>query len=221
MKERRLLKKEPEEIILKEAIPFIFPPAALALLFFMIDLPIVGLVFIFFVLFFAYFFRNPSRSAPDIEAVAVAPADGKVVEVSKETDGHILGSEAVKVSIFMSVLNVHINRMPIEGMITDILYKKGGFKPAFQKDSSRKNEQNALIITNDGGQQVAIVQVAGVIARRIVCWIKKGDRLQRGQRFGFIRFGSRIDCYFPIGFEVDVCPGQRVRGGETILGYMK
>jgi len=84
-----------------------------------------------------------------------------------------------------------------------------------------KNEQNALIVKLDGGQHVAIVQVAGVIARRIVCWIKKGDRLQRGQRFGFIRFGSRIDCYFPIGFEVDVCPGQHVRGGETILGYMR
>ncbi len=221
MKERRLLKKEPEEIVLKEALPFILPPAALAILFFLINLPIVGLVLAALTLFIAYFFRNPSRTAPDIEGAAVAPADGKIIEVTKETENNLLGGEGVKVSIFMSVLNVHINRMPMGGKITDILYKKGDFKPAFDHESSGKNEQNALIVQLDDGRQLAIVQVAGVIARRIVCWIRKGDMLQRGQRFGFIRFGSRIDCYFPVNFKVDVSPGQHVRGGETILGYIR
>lgn len=221
MKERRLLEKEPEEIVLKEALPFILPPAALAILFFLINLPIVGLVLAALVIFLAYFFRNPSRIAPDIDGAAVAPADGKVIEIKKETENNLLGGEVIKVSIFMSVLNVHINRMPMSGKITDILYKKGGFKPAFDHESSGKNEQNALIVQIDDGRQLAIVQVAGVIARRIVCWIRKGDMLQRGQRFGFIRFGSRIDCYFPVNFKVDVSPGQRVKGGETILGYIR
>lgn len=222
MNEGSVFQKEPEEVVLKEGLPFVFPPTALALFFFIIELPIAGLLLLLLGLFFAYFFRNPPRNdASDIEEAAVAPADGKIVEVNKERDNHFLGTEAVKVSVFMSVLNVHINRMPMGGRITDIIYKKGGFKPAFLRDSSRKNEQNALIVHLDGGQEIAIVQIAGVIARRIVCWIKTGDQLQRGQRFGFIRFGSRIDCYFPVNFEVDVRPGQRVRGGETILGYMR
>lgn len=221
MNKEKNFQRDPKEIILKEALPFIIPPAVLALLFFLINLVAVGVFLIVLVLFFAYFFRNPSRIAPDKEGAAVAPADGKIVQISKEGDNDFLGGEVVKVSIFMSVLNVHINRMPFRGGVVDVLYKKGGFRPAFNHESSRANEQNALIVDIDDNRRMAIVQVAGVIARRIVCWIKKGDMLKRGQRFGFIRFGSRIDCYFPIGFEVDVRPGQRVRGGETILGYIK
>jgi phosphatidylserine decarboxylase len=187
----------------------------------LINFSIAGFVLAALALFITYFFRNPSRTAPDIDGAAVAPADGKIIEVKKETENNPLGGEGIKVSIFMSVLNVHINRMPMSGKITDILYKKGDFKPAFDHESSGKNEQNALIVQIDDGQQLAVVQVAGVIARRIVCWIRKGDMLQRGQRFGFIRFGSRIDCYFPVNFEIDVSPGQRVKGGETILGYIR
>jgi phosphatidylserine decarboxylase len=216
------VQRDPQEIVLKEALPFIIPPVVLALVFFfLVNLVSIGLVLIVLALFFAYFFRNPSRIAPEVDGAAIAPADGKIAQISKEGDNDFLGGEVVKVSIFMSVLNVHINRMPVRGRIVDMLYKKGGFRPAFNHESSRGNEQNALIVDIDDDRRMAIVQVAGLIARRIVCWIKKGDRLERGQRFGFIRFGSRVDCYFPVGFEVDVRPGQRVRGGETILGYIR
>ena len=161
------------------------------------------------------FFRDPARTPPmDADAV-IAPADGRVVVVEKVRDAY-LDRDALKVSVFMNVFNVHSNKSPVDGEIKSLWYTAGSFVNADLDKASSENERNALHIVTARGD-VTCVQIAGLIARRILCYVKPGDMLSRGQRYGFIRFGSRVDVYLPVTARAEVSIGQKVTGGRTIL----
>ena len=166
-------------------------------------------------LFMAFFFRDPRREPPTDSNVVVAPADGKVTRVIA-LDENAKDSSTL-ISIFLSPLDVHINRAPIPGRITDVVYSPGKFLMATNKKASLVNEQNILTIQND---RITVVckQIAGILARRIVCWKRKGDNLDLGERFGLIKFSSRTDVVLPPNVAVTVSEGQRVRGGITVIG---
>ena len=206
--------------IIKEGLLFVIPLSILTIVlgFF---LPVyITLMLILIDLFLLYFFRNPERRIPDSEGSVVAPADGKVIHAGEYLEDRFLGGKTIKISIFMSIFNVHINRIPTSGRITDVFYKKGRFFSANFDKASLLNEHNALLMETENGKKVLFVQIAGLVARRIICWIKKGDSVVRGQRFGLICFGSRVDIFLPLETKIDVKIGQRVKGGETILGYL-
>jgi phosphatidylserine decarboxylase len=166
----------------------------------------------------AGFFRDPERIIPMGENLILAPADGKVVSIAPVTPSGMFAGSATRISIFLSPLDVHINRIPVAGKISEVRYQRGAFLPAYNEAASERNEQNALKIVDGAGRSLGVVQIAGVMARRIVCWAKVGDDIGRGDRFGLIMFGSRTDTYLPHGCSVEVGEGQRVRGGETIIG---
>lgn len=167
----------------------------------------------------AAFFRDPERNIPTGEGIVVAPADGRVVSIAPApADEFCSAGDATRISIFLSPLDVHINRVPVEGKIEDVRYQPGKFLAAYKAEASRLNEQNALRVIDRQGRVFGVVQIAGVLARRIVCRVKKGDNLARGERFGLIMFGSRTDIYLPQGCQVAVREGQQVKGGETIVG---
>ena len=170
--------------------------------------------------FVIWFFRDPERDIPSGSGLVVAPADGKVVQIREEREERFLNAPVIRVSIFLNIFNVHVNRMPCEGKIRKIAYHAGKFLSAHLEKASAENEHQAILIEATTGQQLVVVQIAGLIARRIVSWIKTGDQLERGERFGMIRFGSRVDTFLPIGTKVRVKLGDRVKGGETILGEL-
>ncbi len=172
-------------------------------------------------LFCIWFFRDPRRSVPQTEGALVSPADGKVVDISRTEEGRFLNKPAIKISIFLNVFNVHINRVPVAGKVIGVFYNAGRFFAANVPKASLENEQNAVVMEMPSGKRVVCIQIAGLIARRIVCWIKEGSVLNRGERFGLIRFGSRVDLFLPIETEIRVSMGQKVRGGETILGILR
>jgi len=165
-------------------------------------------------LFFLWFFRDPERAIPQGEGLVVSPADGKVTETARITtpDG-----ESLRLSIFLNVFNVHVNRSPITGALRDVVYRKGQYLNAMNPASAEKNEQNKAVIEADAGYSVAFTQIAGLLARRIVFRPKVGDRLERGQRVGLIKFGSRVDVLLPGNAELHVKKGDHVKGGSSIL----
>jgi phosphatidylserine decarboxylase len=171
------------------------------------------------VLFVLQFFRDPARPVPGDQRTVVAPADGRIVAVEKAEDPY-LKRAATKLSVFMNVFNVHSNRAPVDGEVRDAWYDAGAFMNAALDKASVKNERNALWLRADAGPDVVCVQVAGLIARRILCYAKPGDRLKRGERFGFIRFGSRVDLYLPLEARVRVELGQKVSAGATIMAEL-
>lgn len=176
--------------------------------------------------FILYFFRDPSRRAPTAPAIVLSPADGRVVEVAETVSpSSLLEGPAHKIAIFMSPLDVHVNRSPCRGRVETIERRPGRFLRADRAAASAENESNAIAMADVEGQSVRLLvrQVAGRLARRIVCGVAEGDRLERGQRIGMIKFGSRAEVYVPVqsGFEVLVSLGQRVRAGETILGRFR
>ena len=176
-----------------------------------------------FAVFCLYFFRNPERVAPDRSGVIVAPADGRVVLVGPAVPPEELGlgsAERWRVAIFLSVLNVHINRVPVSGVVTRIAYRHGAFVSASLDKASDSNERNAIAIRLGDGKSLAVVQIAGLIARRIICSVQEGDLVETGSRFGLIRFGSRTDLYLPEGVVPLVRPGQSMIGGETVIAEM-
>lgn len=166
----------------------------------------------------AGFFRDPERRIPSGEGLVVAPADGKVVNVAQISGDSRFGDAATRMSIFLSPLDVHINRSPVGGRVDEVEYKPGKFIAAYKDEASEQNEQTALKIVDENQRTFGVVQIAGVVARRIVCRVKAGDVLGRGNRFGMIMFGSRTDLYLPRGCRLEICEGQRVKGGETIVG---
>lgn len=168
------------------------------------------------VLFVAQFFRDPARDIPSQAGLAVSPADGRIVAVENTTDPY-LDRGAIKVSVFMNVFNVHANRSPVEGEVREKWYAEGKFVNAALPKASTENERNALWLRTPDGTDVTCVQIAGLIARRILCYAKPGDRLIRGQRYGFIRFGSRVDVYLPPAARVRVSIGDKVYSGLTVL----
>ncbi len=183
--------------------------------------PVGGGIFGALTLFCIWFFRDPHRSIPQSEGVLVSPADGKIVDISRTEESRFLNKPAIKVSIFLNVFNVHINRVPVAGKVIGVFYNAGRFFAANVPKASLENEQNAVVLETPSGKRIVCIQIAGLIARRIVCWIKEESVLNRGERFGLIRFGSRVDLFLPIETEIRVSMGQKVRGGETILGILR
>lgn len=171
-------------------------------------------------LFTAWFFRNPKRAVPQVEGVVVAPGDGRVIAIETEYEPRFLKDQAKRISIFLNVFDVHVNRVPCDGTIRDIAYQPGRFVAANRPEATLRNEQNALMIQTRQGSKVLCVQVAGLIARRIVCWAKPGEHVSRGERYGLIRFGSRMDLFLPLAARLNVGIGDCVKGGETILAEL-
>jgi phosphatidylserine decarboxylase len=171
------------------------------------------------VLFIVQFFRDPPRAIPGGARTVVAPADGRIVAVARASDPY-LDRPATKVSVFMNVFNVHSNRSPVDGEVKRVWYSPGAFINAALDKASAANERNALWLKTDAGPDVTCVQIAGLVARRILCYVKAGDRLHRGDRFGFIRFGSRVDVYLPTDARVKVDLGQRVYAASTVLAEL-
>ena len=175
-----------------------------------------SLLFWALAVFVIQFFRDPPREVPLEPGIAVSPADGRVLLVQKARDPY-LQRDALKVSVFMNVINVHSNRSPVEGIVKQRWYHGGKFLNASLDKSSDENERTALWIRTDDGIDLTCVQVAGFVARRILCYANAGDRLSRGQRYGFIRFGSRVDLYLPVGTAPRVSIGDKVTAGETVF----
>ena len=167
-------------------------------------------------LFVLQFFRDPAREIPSDPNIVLAPADGRIVAVEKTQDPYLL-HDALKISVFMNVFNVHSNRSPLDGEILRIWYHRGRFVNAALSKASLENERNALLIKTPGGCEITCVQVAGLVARRILCYAKEGEKLTRGQRYGFIRFGSRVDLYLPLDAKPRAKIGDKVYASESIL----
>jgi len=169
--------------------------------------------------FVLQFFRDPPREVPDDPQAVVAPADGRIVAVEKARDPW-LERDALKLSVFMNVFNVHSNRSPVDGEVRRRWYHPGAFLNAALDKASAENERNALWLRTRGGHDVTCVQIAGLVARRILCQVNAGDRLARGQRFGFIRFGSRVDLYLPLDAEVACALGEKVYAAQSVLARL-
>lgn len=201
----------------REGYPYVIVPILLALGAALLGYWPVSIPFIILAAFMAYFFRDPRRAAPVEANVIVSPADGRVTRIERLSSEE---SSPTVVSIFLSPFDVHINRSPIAGTIMDVTYAKGKFLMATREEASLVNEQNALTIK---GERTTIVckQIAGILARRIVCWKRAGDQLALGERFGLIKFSSRTDLILPKEVEVSVREGDKVRGGVTIIGRIK
>jgi len=200
--------------IVRESIPYILVPALLGIAAAVVGFWYVGAVLFVVALFMAFFFRDPKRVPPADPDVVVSPADGRVTRIGPASTG----ADAPNViSIFLSPLDVHINRSPIHGKIVDMIYSPGKFLMATNEKASLVNEQNALTIQ---GEKITVVckQIAGILARRVVCWKGKGDNLGLGERFGMIKFSSRTDVLLPTNVKITVKEGQRVRGGTTVIG---
>jgi phosphatidylserine decarboxylase len=205
----------------KEGFPFIGLAAGITLIAAWLGWVPVAMAAAVLTLFVSWFFRNPARAIPQGPGLVVSPGDGKVLAVEEEYEPRYIKDRAVRISIFLNVFDVHINRIPCEGVIEDVQYQPGLFLVASKPHATLKNEQNALMIKTVEGAKVLCVQVAGLIARRIVCWVNPADRAVRGQRYGLIRFGSRMDTYVPVGTVMKIAVGDRVKGGETILGVLR
>jgi phosphatidylserine decarboxylase len=200
--------------IAKDAFVFLIPLLVVTGLLWLFGFTLPGLACLGLTLFVALFFRDPDRDVPGDRDAILAPADGKILGLSKEPDG------ATKVSIFLSIWDVHVNRSPIAGKVEEVRYLPGKFRMAFDRRASLDNEQNVLVV-RDGTLQVKFSQIAGILARRIVCWKKQGDMVESGERIGLIRFGSRVDIFLPATVALKVSRGERVRAGSTVMGRVR
>lgn len=209
------MKNYPHPIIAREGWPYIGLAVALAVAVTYFA-GAWSVPFWIIALFVLQFFRDPPREIPQDPNAVLAPADGRIVVVEKTLDPYA-GREALKISVFMNVFNVHSNRSPVDGSIESVKYFPGKFVNADLDKASIENERNALVITAPNRQTVTCVQVAGLIARRILCYVKAGESLRRGQRYGFIRFGSRVDVYLPLSARPRVVVGDKVHATETVL----
>ncbi len=212
---------ENRQIIAKEGFPFVAAAAILTLFFWLLGLRILTFLGIAVTLFIAFFFRNPQRKVPSLENAILSPADGKVIYVGESSEKRYLQERTMKVSIFMSILDVHMNRSPVSGKVVKAAYNPGQFLVAYAEKSSLLNEQNGILLLTEDRFKILVVQIAGIVARRIVCYAKVGDALRRGELIGMIRFGSRVDLYLPTTVTPIVKVGERVKGGESIIGYLK
>jgi phosphatidylserine decarboxylase len=209
----------PHPLIAREGWPFLAIAAVLAALVAGYSM-VWSIPFWIVALFVLQFFRDPARAVPGDAKTVVSPADGRIVAVEKARDPY-LERESIKVSVFMNVFNVHSNRAPVDGEVKRVWYQAGSFVNAALDKASTENERNALWIRADAGADVTCVQVAGLIARRILCYVKSGDRLERGQRYGFIRFGSRVDVYLPPSARVQAALGDKVYASSTVLASLE
>lgn len=210
------MKHYPHPSFAKEGWPFIGLSVGLALVILWLTNFIAALPFILIAAFVVQFFRDPPRTIPQDAGAILSPADGKVICIEKAFDDY-QQVEALKISVFMNVFNVHSNRSPVDGEVLDVQYFAGKFVNADFDKASTENERNAVIVKMTNGQKITFVQVAGLVARRILCYTKAGEWLKRGERYGFIRFGSRVDLYLPLNATPLVSIGQKVKATETIL----
>ncbi len=203
--------------IAKDAFTFVIPLLVAFLLLIFLQWHIAASIVLILSLFILYFFRDPSRSCSEDPLDIVSPADGKVLEVESVV---VDGVRRTRIGIFLSIFDVHINRSPIAGRIASVRYRRGKFDAAYKKSVSLENEQNSLIIEGQQGT-AEVVQIAGLIARRIVCYKKEGDTVTKGERIGLIKFGSKTDCILPTGAAALVQVGQHVRGAATVIARLK
>lgn len=203
-----------------EGLPFVFFTAMATLTFALLDCWFMATLLLAVLFLVLNFFRDPERVVPQEQGVAVSPADGKVIKVQTMRDP-MTGEDRTAICVFMNVFNVHVNRMPVAGRIARIAYFGGKFVNASFDKASTDNERNTLLVEDGDGKTWTVVQIAGLIARRIICWGEQGDALGRGQRFGLIKFGSRVDLYIPTDYEPVVRTGEKVFAGQTILARRK
>jgi len=203
-----------------EGIPLIGAAAFVTAVFALLGMVVPALLGLLASLSCCYFFRDPDRVVPQKDLAVVAPADGKVIAVSRVERSPFEPGDFVKISIFMSVFNVHVNRMPVAGRVSRVDYRPGKFVNASLDKASEDNERNSLEIETDDGRTLAVVQVAGLIARRIICRVQEDDVLARGQRFGVICFGSRVDVYLPSDSTANVNSGETVAAGSSIIAQL-
>jgi phosphatidylserine decarboxylase len=203
-----------------EGYPFIlaFACIAIATLFFAPQW--VFAIFLFLTMFMIFFFRDPERITPEGRGVIYSPADGRVISVRETDEAEILHERCYEISIFMSLFNVHINRSPYKGTVREVRRFPGKFRVAFRQDSSLSNEHITMLLDTSYGK-IVVRQVAGLLARRAVCRVKPGDTLKQGERFGMIKFSSRLDVYLPLNTDIRVKLDDRVRAGETVIGIIK
>jgi len=208
-------------IIVREGLPFIllFGAATLIAACFQ-ALWTAGLLLILTV-FTASFFRNPERKIPEGGKLVLSPADGRVLKVEEGIETDLARGAFRKISIFMNVFNVHVNRVPCSGAVTAIRYHEGKFLLADLDKASICNERNSVVVRTDDGHDIVTIQIAGLVARRIVCWLKEGMPVKKGDRFGLIRFGSRLEVLLPADTTISVQPGDKVRAGETPIGVLR
>jgi len=207
-----------EPYIVKEGYPFIAAAAFLALFAAASNLRLLSVLLLILTFAVAAFFRNPYRVLPAEAKAVLCPADGRVIEVLRVGPDNMIEVPAWKISIFMSPLNVHVNRIPASGRLVRRTHRPGRFYVASKPKASLENERLEIRLDTDHGFPIGVVQIAGRLARRIVCYPKEGDRVVRGERFGLIRFGSRVEVFLPEAVVVKVKEGDRVSGGETIVG---
>lgn len=206
-------------------IVFLILAGANAGIFFLLDAPasvmqwtVIGSIILFF--FFLSFFRSPKREGFRQRNAVISPADGKVVVVEETFESEVLKEKCIQVSIFMSVFNVHINWFPISGIVKYFRHHSGRFQAAYLPKASTDNERTTVVLESENGKTIVVRQIAGALARRIVCYAQEGEKSQQARQMGFIKFGSRVDVFFPAGSRIDVKPGQKVKGKQTILGWI-
>lgn len=209
----------PHPLIAKEGWPFISAALIVSILLSFFS-GWLALPFWLITLFCLQFFRDPARNIPNDEDAILCPADGRIVVVEKAPDPYRNNQESLKISVFMNVFNVHSQRMPVSGTVERVEYNAGSFLNAALDKASTENERNAVLLTTASGRPITFVQVAGLVARRILCYIRAGETMMRGERYGFIRFGSRVDVYLPTNAVANVAIGDKVRASETILARL-
>ncbi len=203
--------------VAKEVMPYFIPSILLTVIFFAFNLwfGIIGLIIS---IYFLYFFRDPERTLPDLKNAIVSPADGVIVGVDHVMENEFFKDKVCRISIFLSIFNVHMNYSPINGKVVYFNYQKGQFLPANSPKSAIVNESNSIGISDNNGFKLIVRQIAGIIARRVVCGVKEGDFIEKGQKFGMIKFSSRVEVYLPVTAKVKVKKGDIVKGKISILG---
>ncbi len=212
--------KAPQVPVAQEGYPFILFSAFATLIFALVGPAWIAWIGLAATTFILCFFRDPERFVPPQPHAVVSPADGKVLRVEKIANHDLFDQEVFKISIFMNVFNVHVNRIPLSGKVTRITHNPGKFYSADSDKGGLLNENCITVVETDDGVKIAFVQIAGLIARRIINWLDRGDQVDKGRRFGLIRFGSRVDVYLPADSAIAVAQGDKVRAGETIIGYL-
>ena len=206
--------------VASEGWPFIIPLAVVTAFLFAMGWKNTGIVALVLTLFVLFFFRDPERKVPQGRDLVVSPADGKVIVVKDIFEPTYLKQDVKQISIFLSVFNVHVNRSPIDGTVELVKYNPGKFHVASVDKASLDNEQTAMVVAS-GQYKILVKQIAGLIARRIVCYAKAGDTIKRGDRYGLIRFGSRVDIFLPKSAEIKVNPGDRIKGARDVIAVIK
>ena len=207
-------------LVAREGIPHIAVPSFLAVVLFLLGYPVGGAVGGVISVAVALFFRDPERATPMIPGDVLSPADGRIVAVDRVQEDRYLGCDALRISVFMSIFNVHVNRIPMDASVVKVKHVQGGFAMAHLDDAGTINERTEILLSDSTGRESLLVQVAGLVARRIICRLKEGDDVVRGNRFGLICFGSRVDLYLPAQAQPRVEMGARVRAGQSVLAQL-